>query len=126
MNIQTRQLNEYSPIEDYAALKDGRAAALISKDGRIDWWPVPTMDAPPICASILDAERGGYISIAPDIEFEVDRRYVAHTNVLESVMTTVNGSIRVTSALHKATVGRPPWTELAFRIEGLTGEVAMR
>jgi GH15 family glucan-1,4-alpha-glucosidase len=124
--IQTRQLNEYSPIEDYAVLTDGRAAALISKDGRIDWWPVPTMDAPPVCASILDAERGGYISVAPDIEFQVERRYVAHTNVLESVMTTVNGSIRVTSALNMASVGRPPWTELAFRIEGLTGEVAMR
>ena len=44
----------YAPISDYAVLGDGRTTALAASDGRIDWWPIPTLDAPPVCAAILD------------------------------------------------------------------------
>ena len=49
----------YAPISDYAVLGDGRTAALAASDGRIDWWAIPTLDAPPVCAAILDPDGGG-------------------------------------------------------------------
>jgi GH15 family glucan-1,4-alpha-glucosidase len=120
------RIDGYAPIEDYAVLTDGRTSALISLDGRIDWWPVPTLDAMPVFAAILDAESGGFLSLAPVRDYDVERRYVEGTNVLESEITTAEGSVRVTSALNMASTGRLPWTELAIRVEGLTGAVPMQ
>ncbi len=115
----------YAPIEDYGVLTDGRTSALLSLDGRVDWWPVPTLDAMPVFAAILDAERGGFLALSPVGDYDVERHYVEGTNVLESVITTGTGSVRVTSALNMASTGRLPWTELVFRVEGLEGIVSM-
>jgi GH15 family glucan-1,4-alpha-glucosidase len=123
--IPSPRIDGYAPIEEYAVLTDGRTCALIALDGGIDWWPVPTLDSFPVCAALLAAESGGRLSVAPISASEVERQYVARTNVLESVFTTADGSVRVTSALNMASSGRLPWTELAMRIEGLTGDVAM-
>ncbi|HEX4017682.1 MAG TPA: trehalase-like domain-containing protein, partial [Frankiaceae bacterium] len=54
----SRDADGYSPIESYAAIGDGRTVALVSTDGRIDWWPVPALDAAPTFAALLDADRG--------------------------------------------------------------------
>ncbi|HEY1761546.1 MAG TPA: glycoside hydrolase family 15 protein [Acidimicrobiales bacterium] len=123
--IPSPRIDGYAPIEEYAVLTDGRTCALISLDGRIDWWPVPTLDSLPVCAALLDAESGGFLSLSPISPSVVERRYVAGTNVLESVFTTVDGSVRVTSALNMASSGRLPWTELALRVEGISGDVTM-
>ena len=56
----------YAPISDYAVLGDGRTTALAASDGRIDWWAIPTLDAPPVCAAILDPDGGGYFILAPE------------------------------------------------------------
>jgi GH15 family glucan-1,4-alpha-glucosidase len=127
-NVVTRpaaRSEGYAPIGEYAVLTDGRTSALYSRDGRIDWWPVPTLDAPPVCGAVLDAEHGGYLSVAPVDDYEIERRYVEGTNVLESVLRTSGGSVRITTSLNMALTGRLPWTELAFRIEGVSGVVAM-
>lgn len=112
-----------APIEDYAALGDGRSVALVARDGQVDWWPIPTLDSPPVCAALLDPERGGHFTLAPAGAFDAERRYVEETNVLESVYRTGSGSVRVTESLNTGAAGRLPWSELARRVEGLTGEV---
>jgi hypothetical protein len=40
--------------------------SLSSRRCRVDWWPVPVLDAPPVCAALLDLQHGGYFSLAPE------------------------------------------------------------
>ena len=53
---------------------------------------MPTLDAMPVFAAILDAESGGFLSLAPVSDYDVERQYVEGTNVLESEVTTAEGS----------------------------------
>jgi GH15 family glucan-1,4-alpha-glucosidase len=117
----------WAPLEAYGVLGDGRSAALVADDGSVDWWPVPTIDAPPICAAILDPGRGGSFTVAPtDTAATCTRSYLAGTNVLVTEWTTAAGTARVTDALTTGRAGRLPWTELSRRIEGLSGTVELR
>jgi GH15 family glucan-1,4-alpha-glucosidase len=123
---QGARLDGYAPIEGYAALGDGRTVALVATDGRVDWWPFPTLDAPPVCAAILDPERGGYFQLRPKGAYEARRRYLKGSNVLETTFSTSEGSVAVTQALNAGTAGRLPWTEFVHRAVGLNGEVTMQ
>lgn len=116
----------YAPLRQYAAIGDGRTVALIARDGRIDWFPLPSLDTPPMFAAIIDEHRGGRIELCPAAPFSSTRRYVAGTNVLVTRFTTGTGVVDVTDALVTGVAGRLPWTELARRIEGIAGTVAMR
>ncbi|WP_366146421.1 glycoside hydrolase family 15 protein [uncultured Pseudokineococcus sp.] len=116
----------YIDLRSYAAIGDGRTVALVARDGRIDWLPLPDMDSEPVFAALLDARNGGHVSLAPTEPFTVSRSYVEHTNVLATTFTTASGSARVTDALNTGIAGRLPWAELARRVEGLEGEVRLR
>src|SRR3954452_4922691 len=75
--------------------------------------------------ALLDAKQGGSFVLRPSERFEVDRCYLDRTNVLETTYTTRSGVVRVTEALSLQNGGVLPWVEIARRIEGLSGEVAM-
>ncbi|MCZ2830808.1 glycoside hydrolase family 15 protein [Modestobacter sp. VKM Ac-2986] len=124
--VEERDADGYADLRSYAAIGDGRTIALVARDGRIDWLPLPEMDAPPVFASLLDAENGGCVELCPDEQFTVEREYVPHTNVLTTTFTTASGRVRVTDALNSGIAGRLPWSELARRVEGLEGSVTMR
>jgi GH15 family glucan-1,4-alpha-glucosidase len=121
-----RDAGGYAPIESYAAIGDGRTVALVASDGRIDWWPVPALDAPPTFAALLDPDRGGFIELTPTQPYEASRRYLRDTNVLETTFKTADGSVRVIDCLPFGRSGRLAWSELARRIEPITGTVEMR
>lgn len=74
---------------------------------------------------MLDPERGGRFTLAPAGEFDVARRYVGRTNVLETTYRTGDGVVRVTEALTLQDGGLLPWVELARRIEGIEGSVPL-
>ena len=86
---------------------------------------LPSLHAPTTFAALLDPQKGGRFTLAPVGEFEVARRYVGRTNVLETTYRTGRGVARVTEALTLQDGGLLPWVELARRIEGLEGKVAL-
>jgi GH15 family glucan-1,4-alpha-glucosidase len=116
----------WAPLGEYGVIGDGRTIALVAGDGRVDWWPLPALDAPPVFAALLDPERGGHLDLRPRGSFTVSRRYLEDTNVLQTTFQTAAGIARVTDALAVGRTGELPWTELVRRVDGVSGEVEMR
>ncbi len=85
----------YSSISDYGVIGDLETVALVSKDGSIDWYCHPYLDAPSVFGAILDDERGGRFSIAPAGPFQSGQRYLEHTNILITEFTTDKGRLEV-------------------------------
>ena len=115
----------FAPIASYAAIGDGRTVALVAADGSVDFMSLPSIHSPTTFAAVLDPERGGRFALAPAGEFEVARRYLGRTNVLETTYRTGDGVVRVTEALTLQDGGLLPWVELARRIEGHRGSVRL-
>ena len=109
------------PIQDYAALGDGRSVALVAPDGAVAWWCVPEMDSPPLFDSLLDPQAGGFFRIEAEGAEVVERDYRTDSNVLNTVVASNTGRARLTEALNSSTAGRLPWCELARRIEVVSG-----
>ncbi|MGN7224108.1 glycoside hydrolase family 15 protein [Curtobacterium flaccumfaciens] len=118
--------NGYVPLRSYGAIGDGRTVALIALDGRIDWLPIPSMDSPPVFASIVDAEHGGHVALRPvDDQAQASRAYLPGTNVLVTTWTTPSGTATVTDAMVTGVAGRLPWAEIGRCVQGVEGSVEM-
>src|SRR4051812_29144109 len=119
------RIDGFAPIEDYAAIGDGRVLALVALDGSIDWLCVPEMDAPPIFSRLLDPEHGGCFVLQPKGDFQAKRWYADDSNVLETVFSTASGTVKIVDALLMDGGALLPWTQLVRKIEGLEGEVEL-
>jgi GH15 family glucan-1,4-alpha-glucosidase len=78
-------------IEDYAIIGDMRTAALVGRDGSIDWLCVPRFDSPACFAALLGKPENGRWLIAPTGKFEARRHYREDTLILETLFTTPKG-----------------------------------
>ena len=92
-------------IEDYGLLSDCQSAALVGRDGSVDWWCQPRFDAPAVFARLLDDDAGHW-SIRPDAPFTVSRAYVDRSLALRTVFHTQGGAVAVTDALALEPNGR--------------------
>lgn len=82
------------PIEDYALIGDRGTAALVGKDGSIDWLCLPRFDSPACFAALLGTEEHGRWLLAPAGPIErTSRRYVDGTALLETTFTTADGEL---------------------------------
>jgi GH15 family glucan-1,4-alpha-glucosidase len=72
----------YLPIEDHGIIGNLYTAALVGKEGTIDWLCLPAFDSPSVFCSILDDEKGGHFTLRP-VEFTRSQQlYLPDTNVL--------------------------------------------
>lgn len=117
-------------VGDHALLSDCQTAALVTRDGCVDWWPAPRFDAPSAFSALLD-DHAGHWTIRPDEPFECSWRYRPDTLVLETTMRTASGTLRLTDALAMAAgargheIGREVPRALARQTEVLAGEVTV-
>src|SRR3712207_4256884 len=86
------------PIAGYGLLSDCRSAALVGRNGSVDWWTAPRFDSPSAFSRLLDADAG-HFSIAPTAPFGTERRCLPGTMVLESTLRTGEAALRLTDAL---------------------------
>ncbi|MGN6375373.1 MAG: glycoside hydrolase family 15 protein [Sphingomonas sp.] len=84
-------------IEDYAMIGDCRTAALVGRDGSIDWLCLPRFDSPACFAALLGTPDNGRWKIAPAGEIKkTRRRYLRDTAVLETRFETATGTVTLT------------------------------
>ena len=117
-------------IADYALLSDCRSAALVSRDGSIDWLCARRFDGPSLFARLLD-DAAGHWHLGAVGEAHTSRRYRDLTMVLDTAVTTAGGEAVVTDAMvlgsnergHDLGAGSPG--VLVRRVTGTRGRVAM-
>ncbi|CAN5450076.1 glycoside hydrolase family 15 protein [soil metagenome] len=109
-------------IEDYGFLSDTQTAALVGRNGSIDWLCMPRFDSAACFAKLLGDEENGFWKIAPSGEVvRVKRSYRDHTLILETEFETENGRVRLTDCLPI----RDEYPDVVRIVEGLEGRVKM-
>src|SRR5687768_17184527 len=118
-------------IQDYALVGDGRSAALVARDGSIDWLCWPRFDSPSLFGRLLDRRVGGCWHIAPAEPARTERRYLDGTNVLQTRFQTDTGVVVLTDFMPAASEeqkGRVLWPEqeLVRQVACEQGEVEVQ
>lgn len=121
---------DFLPLGDYGLIGDCHGAALVGRDGSIDWCCFDRFDAAPCLARLLDRAQGGFMLLRPEGAVRrVTRRYLGDSALLETVFETAEGTVAVidlmpVSALHGGGFGPAGWVVRVA--EGRAGNVAMR
>jgi GH15 family glucan-1,4-alpha-glucosidase len=110
-------------IEDYALLGDLQTAALVGRDGAIDWLCLPRFDSPACFAGIVGDDDNGSWKVRPANADHADRRrYRDASLALESEWDTPEGTVRVIDFMPPRGVA----ADVVRIVEGLRGRVPMR
>jgi GH15 family glucan-1,4-alpha-glucosidase len=110
-------------IEDYALVGDCETAALVGRDGSVDWFCLPRFDSGACFAALLGTPDHGRWRIAPAGEVRaIRRRYRDGTLVLETEYETEDGAVRLVDCMPL----RTEVPDLVRVVEGLRGWVSMR
>jgi len=122
--------SDFRPIADYGLLADCNSAALVSRDGSVDWLCLPRYDSSAIMARILDPE-GGHWSIRPTGDYTTERRYLPGTLVIETTFRSDSGAVRLLECMAFAAgqrghdLGFDARHELLRCVEGIAGEIEL-
>jgi GH15 family glucan-1,4-alpha-glucosidase len=115
------------PIEDYAVIGDTETAALVNRDGSIDWLCLPRFDSGACLSSLLGDQSNGRWRIAPDGGAkEVRRQYRPGTLVLETEMKADGGTVRIIDLMPIRGSGGRDNADVVRIVEGVDGTVPMR
>ena len=110
------------PIGDYALLGDMETAALVGRDGSIDWLCLPRFDSPACFAALLGNQDNGRWLLGPKDPAKTTRSYFGDSFVLETTHETPTGMVRVTDHMP---LGEDR-ADIVRQVEGFRGTVRMR
>jgi GH15 family glucan-1,4-alpha-glucosidase len=110
-----------TPIEDYALIGDCRTAALVGRDGSIDWLCWPRFDSEACFAALLGSREHGRWLIAPRGDAKITRRYRPNTLVLETHFETPDGAATLVDFMPP----RRDHSTIVRLVIGTRGQVAM-
>jgi GH15 family glucan-1,4-alpha-glucosidase len=110
-------------IEGYALIGDCETAALVDKNGSIDWLCWPDFSSEACFAALLGSEENGYWKIAPaEGRWKTTRRYRPHTPILETTFEHADGSFRLIDFMPV----RQKNSHIVRIVTGIRGKVAVR
>ena len=109
-------------IEDYALIGDCETAALVGRDGSVDWLCWPRFDSPACFAALLGGPEHGHWRISPGRTLEVRRRYRPDTLILETEFECEEGAVTLTDFMPV----RGAQSDLLRIVSGRRGRVAMQ
>lgn len=118
--------NNYEPIANYALLSNCRSTALVSRTGSIDWCCMPRMDADSCFSRLLDAQRGGYCSIAPAIATQSTRAYENSTLILKTTFADDEGHVDIYDFFRYGDIAADNESELIRLIVGVEGSIKLK
>jgi GH15 family glucan-1,4-alpha-glucosidase len=111
-------------LEDYGLIGDMQSAALVGRDGSVDWLCLPRFDSASCFSALLGDERHGRWLVAPAGDVRASsRRYRSGTLVLETDFETPDGTVRMIDFMPRRGQGPP---RLMRIVEGVRGRVPMR
>ncbi|HEX5090104.1 MAG TPA: glycoside hydrolase family 15 protein [Nocardioides sp.] len=110
------------PIEDYALIGDRRTAALVGKNGSVDWLCLPHFDSAACLAGLLGTDDHGHWQFEPVARYDTTRRYLGASSVLETTFTTDDGVVALIDLMPRND-GR---SDLVRKVIGVHGTVRMR
>jgi Domain of unknown function (DUF5911) len=90
---------QWPAIGGYGLIGDCRIAALINRNGSIDWLCLPHYAGPAFFAAILDRSKGGRFSVDPTVPYQAERHYIGNSNVLQTRFQVDSGELRLTDAI---------------------------
>jgi GH15 family glucan-1,4-alpha-glucosidase len=112
-----------APIEDYGIIGDCRTAALVSREGSIDWFCCPRFDSEACFAALLGTPEHGRWLMAPSGKARIARRYRPNTLVLETSFETEEGAVTLIDFMPP---GGGRFSSIVRLLVGVRGNVAMR
>jgi len=117
----------YPPISQYGFIADCHSTALVSTSGSIDWCCMARIDSGSCFGRILDWQKGGYCQIIPANPYEISRRYLEDTLVLETTFRTRHGEARLSDCFTMREGGKhSPHQQILRMVEGIEGRVEFR
>ena len=109
-------------IEDYALISDCATAALVGRNGSIDWLPLPRFDSPACFAALLgEAEHGRWLIATAGPITRVERRYLDGSLILVTTFETQQGAAELVDFIAQ----RHGFSDLVRLVRGLRGRIEM-
>src|SRR3954467_13834708 len=106
-------------LEDYGMIGDTQTAALVGRDGSIDWLCMPRFDSGACFAALLGGPEHGRWKLAPVAESRATRRYRDDSLVLETEFAGPEGTVRVVDCMPV----RDEHADVVRRVSGVSGRV---
>jgi GH15 family glucan-1,4-alpha-glucosidase len=118
---------DYLPIEDYGVVGNMRTAALVGKNGSVDWLCFPHFDSPSVFGAVLDDERGGQCEIRINGGYSCRQVYLPDTNVLVTRYAGDEGAAEIVDYMPVGDLGPDAgYHRLVRHVRVIRGEVHVR